>query len=970
MNTSLTAPLAVSGQALTLGAGGITNNNTTASRAVTLSMPLVIGAAQRWYTANDANAVTILDGGLAGSGTITLAGIYQSNNANKPMIRLGGDNSGYTGTINTPGADSYGLLLFSPAAQTRGLIDLNDGNRNLWLTGNDASTPYTFRTGNTTPGVGEPMNVNFRNAGTSGLYFTGGSVCWDPGNGGDYTWLSGTHGQIRINGSDATSGQMLYFGNSSSSLILPGDRGLYDGGGGNNSALVTLRFALADDSAGQRTFTSSARLLILTRPAVNDANPGKTVLSGGSTAITSMDQIFDGNLSLSGGVLILDGVPWSTFTTDRSGGYNTTTDNAWQIPKSSGGFAARNGTLTIDGTGTTTATFNRSFTLGSSARGTDGLLYADSPVVISQGIAMTGDNQVTLRGGNVENNAGPWTVSGPVHEISGPITETGGARILDLRGNGTTAGGTIRLSNTGNTFSGGLKINPPGGAGGLIAIFPDDACLGLGSAITVGSGKQGQAGLLLFENQGAGAKTFSRNFEVAMGGDASSGDSGFGSWAGTVRYTATNTVTGNRTTLSAHVQSGRFEFGPTGRIVNNSTGGTQTYNKGGAGTLVISNSTLYAGSAQSLRWVLHEGTLETWQASVVTNGPVAFDVKGMLVGGYGANIQTAGKYERTWAIRGQDHLYKLSGGGHYGTKFWLDVATERTLAFDLGTAEMVTAEIFGSGAGTRSGIADGMIKTGAGTWTYVSRKSSAGGSGNFAMAVRVQQGVFDVTGPMGRGGLWLDGGTILAGTNSPFTVGDGVNRLRVDPAGGKLGISATALNDITRGAAFDGVDSTWNLGGTGTITLASRNDLNLTFSATTFPDINAGETVLIERDGTGTGVVQINDTAWSIGGRIGGTGGLKLGSGGTGALTVDGGLKVHLTSDAQGPLTVDGSVTLSNAAVDVTKADGYSPTTRQWVILEADSVSGSIGTVTTGYAATQTATQVILRKTGTVMLLR
>jgi hypothetical protein len=505
----------------------------------------------------------------------------------------------------------------------------------------------------------------------------------------------------------------------------------------------------------------------------------------------------------------------------------------------------------------------------------------------------------------------------------------------------------------------------------VIAIFPDDACFGPGS-VYVGTGNQGAAGMLCFENQGSGTKDFAKAFTVSEGGDASSGDSGFGSWAGTVRYNGVATITGNRTTLPVHVQAGRLLFGPTAQLVNNSTGGTQTYNKGGAGTLVLSNNAIYAGSAQSLRWALQEGTIETWSPAVVTNGATAFEVKALFVTGAGANIQTAGTYERTWAIRGQDHSYSLSGG-HYGVKFWLDVGAGLTLTFEMGSSELANAEVYGSGAGSQSGVANGMIKTGPGAWVYRSDKAAASSSGNRAMAVRVQQGTFDVTGPMARGGLWLDGGVILSGTNSPFTASAAGSRLRVDPTGGKIGISATALGNVTRSANFDGTDNTWNLGGTGVITLASRGDFNLVWSASTFPDIAAGETVLIERDGTGTGVVQIDDAAWTIAGRIGGTGGLKLGSGGGGTLTVSGGLKAVLASNTQSPLTVAGNVVLNGAAVDVSKAPGYSPSVTQWVILEASALSGSVGAVTPGYAVTQTATQLILNKyagAGTILMVK
>jgi hypothetical protein len=66
---------------------------------------------------------------------------------------------------------------------------------------------------------------------------------------------------------------------------------------------------------------------------------------------------------------------------------------------------------------------------------------------------------------------------------------------------------------------------------------------------------------------------------------------------------------------------------------------------------------------------------------------------------------------------------------------------------------------------------------------------------------------------------------------------------------------------------------------------------------------------------------------------------------------------------------VDGSVVLDSADIDASLAVGYAPGVSQWVILEADDVSGTLGTVTTGYVAQVTATQVILMKSGGTLVL-
>ena len=179
---SFAGPLALSGNAFTL-TGGLTNNNTTASRNVTIGNAITVSGNQTWTATNSANAITILNGNLDGSGNITLGAGFSSNSTTLPTIRLGGSNSAYTGTITTTGATSEGILLLSSTAQTGGLVDLSLGNRNLWLTGGAGTYTFGITNSTSTAGTTTGARVAFRGAGTAGLYLTGGDVTWDPGSG-------------------------------------------------------------------------------------------------------------------------------------------------------------------------------------------------------------------------------------------------------------------------------------------------------------------------------------------------------------------------------------------------------------------------------------------------------------------------------------------------------------------------------------------------------------------------------------------------------------------------------------------------------------------------------------------------------------------------------------------------------------------------------------------------------------------
>jgi hypothetical protein len=920
---SLAGPLTLSGQALTL-TGGLTNNNTTAGRNVTIGNNLAISGAQNWSTVNNSSAITILNGNLSGTGAITITAANTSNgNGNLPALRFGGNNSGYTGTI-TFSANDVGIMLLAPQAQTGGLLDLNGANRNLWLASNTVATPYTFHTGNTTPGAGQPMAVNFRNAGTSGIYLTGGDVFWNPTTtGNDYEWDAtrfGTHGEIRINGSNDTSAatpvpmqnaflptpRMLFFGNANGTLVLGGNRAIHNGTGGINPARITLNFALSDDGTA-RQFTTSAGLLVLTR--ATDARGGAanlggvTRVTGGALAISNMNQVFKGWLELAGGVAMLDGVSWAQFMTDRSAGYRASAGaDAWGITNASGGFAARGSEVNIFinadptasyGTITAGAVFNRDFALGSAARAADNSLYANARVVISQDTVLTAARTIRLNGGNRENLSN-WTIDGPVHEFSGAIT---GAFALTIGGNSITGGGTLRLSNPANAFS-SLAVNPSGLGGGAVVIATDDLVLGPGT-VTVGSGAQGQAGLLLFENQTGTPKTFAKALTIAMGADASSGDSGFGSWAGEVLYTGNVTITGSRTTLPVQVQGGKFTFGAGSALTNDSTGTTQTYSKGGAGELVLDANTTYAGTNPNLFWALRQGTLTTAAAGKLINGTGTFD--GDFIFGHDTvtwpsatgSLALFEPVTRTWKVTTVDQSY-TSAAMAYAGYTTIEVETGRTLTISTGANATSPSEARGNGNTTPRWD---LIKAGGGTWVFSNTDltaPAASGPQNGGGFIRVDAGVLDLTGDYGRGSLTLNGGTILSGTFSPFTYGTSTlpftlgvtqtNLFEITSAGGKLGISGSATGNVSRAGGINA----WDQSVPSTVTLASRDNFNLVFANAAFPDVAAPTTLAIERDGSGTGLVQINDTNVTVSGTLAGQAALRLGSAGTGTLQIAG----------------------------------------------------------------------------------
>lgn len=923
---------AITVQSGSSGIKTISSTNTTGTNTLSGGITLNAGVT---FDVVSGGILAVTTSGITGAGKVTKTGAGTFNVTAGTVSHTGGTEV-TNGMIdwNNNGATNFGS----------GTITLSGGTMR-WTTGNN----NTLSTGNNVEVGAGGGTIEVRSIGNAGnrtftgtisgsgplvLRHTGGSNTATGRLSADNSGFTGT---LTVASDDASNnGSAFYFnsdtsvpGGSTNTITMAGTRPVIGAGTNgmtlSNPIVVTgsLQYGLRSpgirwdftgsvDAGGRNLLVtgSDQRGLVRYAPSSVTNHTGSATVGSGALQ-SSMSSLPTGNLSISGGIFLLDGSgtvapAWSGVAgnslTQRVYG---TGAGQWQF--TGGGFAAKGTAVTIPTT--TGVDFgNKDFRLGSAAVSSGTTLYADAAVTISADIALTGNRTITVAGGNQESLT-LWTINSPVHEISGLISESGGARILNIAGvdRNSTQNGTIRLSNTGNSFSGGLRINSSssggsGGGGGVVVIATDDAVLGSGSII-VGTGGSGAAGMLVFENQGGGTKTFNRSFTIDMGTDSSSGDSGFGSWDGGVQYTGTVTITGSRTTLPVHVQAGTMSFGTGGTIINNSSG-TQNYSKGGPGELVLDGTVTYSGSATNIQWALRQGTLTTTSASLLVNGSPAITL-GNVLGG-------SSTVTRQWSVRGSDHTLDLSasgGGTAFGNNITIDVESGRTLTFNMGATQILNnAELLGSGAGP-NGWSHRLVKTGAGTWVYNSTKASSTAGGNLAGHIRVDGGTFDVRGDMGRTSLYLNGGAILAGelASTPFIA----NRLRIDPTGGKIGISVNAAGDVSRGIVFDGTNNIWDLGGTGTLELASRDDYSLVWAQTAFPNLNAGETLRVTRDGSGTGVVRINDTSVDFGGTLDVQAALRMGAAGTGTARITAGGLLKGVGEVQGAVDVQANGTIA-----------------------------------------------------------
>jgi hypothetical protein len=425
---------------------------------------------------------------------------------------------------------------------------------------------------------------------------------------------------------------------------------------------------------------------------------------------------------------------------------------------------------------------------------------------------------------------------------------------------------------------------------------------------------------------------FAKALTIAMGADASGGDSGFGSFAGDVLYTGTVTVTGSRTTLPVQVQAGRFTFGAGSALINDSTGATQAYSKGGAGELVLDANTSYGGTNGNFTWALRQGTLTTLAANKLTGGAGVFDGDN-LFGNDGVTwpsstggIATTIPVERRWRVGGTDQSYTSVAMAFAGYTT-VEVDTGRTLTISTGANATSPSEARGNSTTTPRWD---LVKAGGGTWVLANTDLTApasSGPQNGAGFIRVDAGTLDITGDYGRGSLSLNGGTIMSGSFSPFTYGTGggafavgvgqTNLFEVTPNGGKLGISPTASGNVTRNASFH-----WDQSGNGTFVVAARDNLNLVFGTASFPDVAAVSTLRVDRDGTGSGFVQINDSSVTVFGTLSGSGALRMGATGAGTLAIDG---VLSPGSGTGTLDLEGVINLGATSVLQAQLGGATP---------------------------------------------
>lgn len=582
-----------------------------APNAVNLGATLTVsGTSSLEFTGDVANSV---DGARTLTNSLTAPAVLTFSGSNFNLAPVSGTAASLTLTGN--GSTTISAAIANGSGFANGLTITSSGTTTL-------SGLNTYG-GTTTMNASGGVLLLQGSSGTGGTTLTTGTIRLDSAtNGGlstgDLVLTAGT--LTAVSTARSVSNNTLL-----TAVTLTGDQSLtftgnFTNNGGNRtlinnitapaSATLAGSVFLSESGTAGRTLTIAGTGNTLISNAIQDFNgvglPGALTITSSGTTTLSGPNTYNGLTTMNQptGVLLLQGSNTGTGGTTLTAG-TIQLDSATNSGLASGTLTLTAGTLTAVSTG-------RSLNNNT-------LLTA---------VTLTGNQDLTFTG-NFTNNGGNRTLT---NNITGPasgilagnvyLSEGGSGRTLTIGGSGNTsitgpitnsstgagssgvlakAGlGTLTLSSTGNSYTGGTVINLGTVKTGASNVIPNTG------TVTVNATSTGGASLDLDGNSDTIAA-------LTFGGTGALADSvnTVATGAGTLTLGGTLTVasTGNFTT--APVISGNLNLGTANRsiVVGNSTGSdvdldiqatvTGTgfgFTKTGAGTLKLSNTNTYSGT--------------------------------------------------------------------------------------------------------------------------------------------------------------------------------------------------------------------------------------------------------------------------------------------------------------------------------------------------------------------------------------
>jgi autotransporter-associated beta strand protein len=841
----------VAGSALSIGGAGVVNNSSSAQTI------------QNVLTATAATVVNANAGNLTLSGTFDNAGFgvtLQGGNAIS-LATVSGTGSlskidGGTATLN--GSVATNSVSVSGGSLALGASDLLSNTAAVTLSG--SGTPNLGGFTDTVGSLSMSANTTLANGTlTAGTYALGGGTVSGNLGGGTLTntgntSLTGTAaaGTVNLNAGTLTlgsagrlTGTPVVTGSSGATLALGGNETIASLAGG---AAVTL---------GSATLTVGSDNTSTTYSGVISGSGGLTK-NGTGTLTLSGNNTFTGPTVINAGAIGISNASSRTFSSSVSGSGGLVKTGAGTLTLS-GSNTYSGGTTISDGTVSVAAASNLTTSGSIGVTGNGALRFNGSDTFggVGQQLVLS----ATQSANPIINLASGFTATflGDVVLASGTnrIEPTGGSAFLTLAGNVTGAGtlqkaatGTLILSGTGNTFSGGIiigngKVTVSAGSGlgsGPVVLNPtangapgnvtlelnESVSIGSLSTSTSGGGSGGRfitiaSGKTLGVNQTTNA-TFSGDISGA-GGLTKTG-------AAALTLTGSNSFSGPTTVSDGSITySGAKTF---------TTSGTVTVTNGG-GIVLDSNGT-YGGLGQAL--VL----------SATQSGAPVLSITSGNTPTFQGDVNLASGVNRIEA-NGSTGVLTLSGNVSGAGTFLKQASGELVLAGSANTATGATQ--VGNGkitvnAGSALGTGDlSFVQTGVNN-TRVDLKNAAQTIGNLSTvwSATAQPSPTTITQRLDLAA----GTTLTVNQTSATTFGD----------------YAGAPANVTGSGVITG-DGSIVKAGAGVLTLTGSN----TYGGST--SVNAGG-LLVNGVNAGVGLVSVGNAAW-IGGSGSLAGGLSLASG-------------------------------------------------------------------------------------------
>ncbi|MGO9109296.1 MAG: beta strand repeat-containing protein [Thermoguttaceae bacterium] len=422
---------------------------------------------------------------------------------------------GTGGTVNVSGTQTVGSLAFNctnsytiqPTAGTTGLLSLSSGaNITIDAGLHTIAVPLALSGSLTVDAEGNGsagLTVSGQISGTSSLIKTGPGTLWLSNTNNTYngntqidggTLTAAGSGSLGASGSVTICNGTLDFSNSGTfarSIVLSGsganaiqaDTGLFtlsgaiSGSGGLTKAGIgTLAIAGSSNSFSGGTTITAGTLQLQAATALNSTS-GVSIANG---AVLNLNGLSPSLANLSGGGTVTNGKP-STTSTLTAAYASGAASYAAAIQDGAGKVALNvpsGGSLTLCNTANTFSGGSTvsGGTLGISADGNLG--GPASGVSLDDGtLLLGGSGNFTVasgRGISLTGSSAIGVVSGQSATIAGVVS--GGTLTM-------TEGGTLSLTNTKNSYSGGTVIN-----GGTLAVANDSSLGAPGGSVTINNG--------------------------------------------------------------------------------------------------------------------------------------------------------------------------------------------------------------------------------------------------------------------------------------------------------------------------------------------------------------------------------------------------------------------------------------------------------------------------------------------------